>query len=343
MCKKVIVIITTIILAIGSIGCAKEETNEQLSRTELFMGTAVKITLYDHGSEDLLDMVFDHISEIENLVSINKEGTEIVQLNKNAGIKGVKLSDFSYNLIKSALEYSKLSDGGYDVSIGPLVKLWSIGLPEAKVPRDDEIEEAIKNIDYTKVNIDDSNNEVFLSEKGMMIDLGSIAKGYVADDIVNILKENEVERAIIDLGGNIYAMGTKSKEDNWKIGIQNPSEDRGQIVGTIEVADKSVVTTGTYERFIEEDKVRYHHVLNPKTGYPYETNIAGVTIVADRSVDADALSTLVFTKGLDEGLQLVEKLESVDAIFIMNDNSVYVTEGLKGNFKLTNDSFKISN
>lgn len=343
MCKKVIVIITTIILAIGSIGCAKEETNEQLSRTELFMGTAVKITLYDHGSEDLLDMVFDHISEIENLVSINKEGTEIVQLNKNAGIKGVKLSDFSYNLIKSALEYSKLSDGGYDVSIGPLVKLWSIGLPEAKVPRDDEIEEAIKNIDYTKVNIDDSNNEVFLSEKGMMIDLGSIAKGYVADDIVNILKENEVERAIIDLGGNIYAMGTKSKSDNWKIGIQNPSEDRGQIVGTIEVADKSVVTTGTYERFIEEDKVRYHHVLNPKTGYPYETNIAGVTIVADRSVDADALSTLVFTKGLDEGLQLVEKLESVDAIFIMNDNSVYVTEGLKGNFKLTNDSFKISN
>lgn len=307
------------------------------------MGTAVKITLYDHGSEDLLDMVFDHISEIENLVSINKEGTEIVQLNKNAGIKGVKLSDFSYNLIKSALEYSKLSDGGYDVSIGPLVKLWSIGLPEAKVPRDDEIEEAIKNIDYTKVNIDDSNNEVFLSEKGMMIDLGSIAKGYVADDIVNILKENEVERAIIDLGGNIYAMGTKSKSDNWKIGIQNPSEDRGQIVGTIEVADKSVVTTGTYERFIEEDKVRYHHVLNPKTGYPYETNIAGVTIVADRSVDADALSTLVFTKGLDEGLQLVEKLESVDAIFIMNDNSVYVTEGLKGNFKLTNDSFKISN
>lgn len=343
MCKKVIVIITTIILAIGSIGCAKEETNEQLSRTELFMGTAVKITLYDHGSEDLLDMVFDHISEIENLVSINKEGTEIVQLNKNAGIKGVKLSDFSYNLIKSALEYSKLSDGGYDVSIGPLVKLWSIGLPEAKVPRDDEIEEAIKNIDYTKVNIDDSNNEVFLSEKGMMIDLGSIAKGYVADDIVNILKENEVERAIIDLGGNIYAMGTKNKSDNWKIGIQNPSEDRGQIVGTIEVADKSVVTTGTYERFIEEDKVRYHHVLNPKTGYPYETNIAGVTIVADRSVDADALSTLVFTKGLDEGLQLVEKLESVDAIFIMNDNSVYVTEGLKGNFKLTNDSFKISN
>ena len=343
MRKKVIVIITTIILAIGLLGCVKEETNEQLSRTELFMGTVVKVTLYDHASEELLDEVFEHISEVEDLVSINKEDTEIVQLNKNAGIKGVKLSDFSYNLVKVALEYSKLSDGGYDVSIGPLVKLWSIGLPEAKVPSEDEIEEVIKNIDYTKVKIDDSNKEVFLSEKGMMIDLGSIAKGYIADDIVNILKENKVERAIIDLGGNIYAMGTKNEENNWKIGVQNPFEDRGRIVGAIEVSNKSVVTTGIYERFIEEDGEKYHHILNPKTGYPYETDIAGVTIVADKSVDADALSTLVFTKGLDEGLQLVEKLESVDAIFVMDDNSVYVTEGLKEDFKLTNDSFKLSN
>lgn len=341
MCKKVIVIITTIILAIGLVSCSKIETNEQLSRTELFMGTVVKITLYDHASEELLNDVFDYISEVEDLVSINKEGTEIVQLNENAGIKGVKLSDFCYDIIKVALDYSKLSDGGYDITIGPLVKLWSIGLPEAKVPSSDEIKSVIKKIDYTKVKMDDLNNEVFLSEKGMMLDLGSIAKGYIADKIVNMLKENEVEKAIIDLGGNIYAMGTKNEGNNWKIGIQNPLENRGQVVGTIEVTNKSVVTTGTYERFIEEDGVKYHHILNPKTGYPYETNIAGVTIVADKSVDADALSTLVFTKGLDEGLQLVENLESVDAIFIMNDNRVYVTEGLNGNFNLTNDRFKI--
>ncbi|WP_042275856.1 FAD:protein FMN transferase [[Clostridium] dakarense] len=343
MGKKVIVIITTIILAMGLVSCSKEDSNKQLSRTELFMGTAVKVTLYDHASEKLLDDVFKRVSEVEDLLSINKEGTEVDLLNENAGIKGVKLSDFSYDLIKKAIEYSKISSGGYDVSIGPLVKLWSIGLPEANVPSEDDIKEVIKNIDYTKVKMDDSTNEVFLTERGMMIDLGSIAKGYIADDIAKLLKENKVERAIIDLGGNIYAMGSKDKDHKWKIGIQNPFKDRGDVVGTIEIANKSVVTTGVYERFIEKDGVKYHHILNPKTGYPYKTDIAGVTIVSDKSVDGDALSTLIFTKGLDEGLKFVESLETVDAIFIMNDNKVYITEGLKGNFKITNDSFKLSN
>lgn len=343
MGKKVIVIIATIILAISLVSCTKEDSNEQLSRTELFMGTTVKVTLYDHASEKLLDDVFKRVAEVEDLLSINKEGTEIGLLNENAGIKAVKLSDFSYDLVKKAVEYSRVSNGGYDVSIGPLVKLWSIGLPEANVPSEEDIKEAIKKIDYTKIKMNDSTNEVFLTEKGMMIDLGSIAKGYIADDIARILKENKVERAIIDLGGNIYAMGSKDKDHKWKIGIQNPFEDRGDVVGTIEVANKSVVTTGIYERFIEEDGVKYHHILNPKTGYPYETDIAGVTIVSDKSVDGDALSTLVFTKGLDEGLKFVEELEGVDAIFIMNDNKVYITEGLKGNFEIVNDSFKLSN
>lgn len=343
MGKKVIVIITTIILAISLVSCTKEDSNKQLSRTELFMGTAVKVTLYDHESEKLLDDVFKRVAEVENLLSINKEGTEVGLLNENAGIKGVKLSDFSYNLIKKAIEYSRISNGGYDVSIGPLVKLWSIGLPEANVPSEDDIKEVIKKIDHTKVKMNDSTNEIFLTEKGMMIDLGSIAKGYIADDISRLLKENKVERAIIDLGGNIYAMGSKDKDHKWKIGIQNPFEDRGDVVGKIEIADKSVVTTGVYERFIEENGVKYHHILNPKTGYPYETDIAGVTIVSDKSVDGDALSTLVFTKGLDEGLKFVEELEAVDAIFIMNDNKVYITEGLKGNFKIVNDRFELSN
>lgn len=343
MGKKVIVIITTIILAISLVSCSKKDSNNQLSRTELFMGTAVKVTLYDHASEKLLDEVFSRVAEVEDLLSINKEGTEVGQVNENAGIKAVKLSDFSYDLIKKALEYSKMSDGGYDVTIGPLVKLWSIGLSEANVPSEDDIKKVIKNIDYTKVKMNDSTKEVFLSENGMMIDLGSIAKGYIADDISRLLKENKVERAIIDLGGNIYAMGTKDKEHKWKIGIQNPFEDRGDVVGTIEIANKSVVTTGVYERFIEEDGVKYHHILNPKTGYPYKTDIAGVTIVSDKSVDGDALSTLIFTKGLEEGLKFVETLESIDAIFIMNDNKVYITEGLKGNFKIVNDSFELSN
>lgn len=343
MNKRLMAIILTISLLFGLVGCTSTKQEDPISRTELFMGTAIKITLYDNRNEAILDKVFDKVIEIEDLVSINKENTEIYNLNKNAGIKPVKLSDTSFNIIKKGLEYSEISSGAYDISIGPLVKLWSIGLPNAKVPTQEEIDEIIKNIDYSNVKINESTREVYLSKEDMQLDLGSIAKGYAADEIVKLLKDEGVEKAIIDLGGNIYALGQKNDNKNWNIGIQNPFDDRGNALGVIEVSNKSVVTTGTYERFIEKDGVKYHHILNPKTGYPYKTDIAGVSIVADKSVDADALSTLIFTKGLEEGFKLVESIDGVDAVFIMNDKSVYVTENLISNFKLINESFKLAN
>lgn len=343
MKKKAISFFVAILLVFSFIGCAEKKKAEPIHRTELFMGTAIKVTVYDKQDEEILDKVFKRIIEIEDLVSINKDNTEITNLNKNAGIKGVKLSEDSFNIIKKGLEYSKLSNGGYDVSIGPLVKLWSIGLPEAKVPNKDEIKNVINKIDYKKVKVNDETKEVFLEDKGMMLDLGSIAKGYAADEIVKVLKENNVKQAIIDLGGNIYALGLKDGDKDWKVGIQDPFTERGNVVGSVEVSNKSVVTTGIYERFIEKDGVKYHHILNPKDGYPYKTDIAGVSIIADKSVDADGLSTLVFTKGLNEGIKFIEDLDGIDAIFITNDRKVYTTKGIKDNFKMINESFTLSN
>lgn len=343
MKKKVISFFVAILLVFSFIGCTEKKKAEPIYRTELFMGTAIKVTIYDKQDEEILDKVFKRIIEIEDLVSINKDNTEITNLNKNAGIKGVKLSEDSFNIIKKGLEYSKLSNGGYDVSIGPLVKLWSIGLPEAKVPNKEEIKNVINKIDYKKVKVNDETKEVFLEDKGMMLDLGSIAKGYAADEIVKVLKENNVKQAIIDLGGNIYALGLKDGDKDWKVGIQDPFTERGNVVGSVEVSNKSVVTTGIYERFIEKDGIKYHHILNPKDGYPYKTDIAGVSIIADKSVDADGLSTLVFTKGLDDGIKFIEDLDGVDAIFITNDRKVYTTKGIKDNFKMINESFTLSN
>ncbi|MGL4570376.1 MAG: FAD:protein FMN transferase [Clostridium sp.] len=343
MNKKIIVFFVTLMLAVGLVSCGEKKSKDPITRTELFMGTAIKVTIYDKSNEKILDEAFKRIIEIEDLVSINKEGTEITELNKNAGLKGVKLSDDSFNIVKKGLEYSKLSNGGYDLTIGPLVKLWSIGLPEAKVPSKNEIKDSIKKIDYKKVKINEDTKEVFLTEKGMMIDLGSIAKGYAADEIVKLLKENGVKEAIVDLGGNIYALGLKEGDKEWKVGIQDPFTDRGNVVGSVKVSNKSVVTTGIYERFVEKDGVKYHHILNPKDGYPYKTEIAGVSIIADESVDADGLSTLVFTKGLDEGIEFIESLEGVDAVFITEDRKVYTTNGIKDNFKMMNESFKLSN
>ena len=343
MRKKFIAMIMAIALPIGLIGCTKEQTSEPIGRTEVVMGTVVKVTLYDGGSEAILDKVFKRLAEIDNLLSINKEGTELDELNENAGIKGIKVSDTSYDVIKRGLDYSKLSNGGYDITIGPLVKLWSIGFPEAKVPTQEEIDKTIKNIDYSKVKINPDTKEIFLSEKGMMLDLGSIAKGYATDEVVKILREEGVKQAIVDIGGNLYAIGLKNGDTNWKIGIQNPFDDRGNALGSVEVSDKTVVTSGVYERFIEKDGVKYHHILNPDTGYPYETDIVAVSIITDKSMDADALSTLIFTKGVDEGLKFIEKLDAVDAVFITNEKKVYITEGLRNNFKITDESFKLSN
>ena len=340
---KKIVIFISLILMIFIVGCSTKDVDNPISRTEIIMGTTVGVTLYENGSEEVLDKVFKRVQEIENLVSINKEETEIDKLNENAGISPVKLSDSSFEIIEKALYYSKLSSGGYDLTVGPLVKLWSIGLPEAKVPTQEEIDEVIKNIDYTKVVLNKDTKEVFLSQKGMLLDLGSIAKGYAADEIVKILKEENINSAIIDLGGNIYALGFKEGNKNWKIGIQNPFDNRGKIVGSLEVSNKTVVTSGVYERYIEQDGQTYHHILNPETGYPYETDIAGVSIIADKSIDGDALSTLVFTKGLEKGLELVENIDGVDAIFITNNKEVYVTKDLKDNFKITNEEFILKN
>ena len=343
MKNKLMTMIVIVVLAMVNVGCSKTETDKQISQTEIFMGTPISITLYDGGNERVLDKAFKKIIEIENSVSINKENTEIVRLNKSAGVDKVQLNNISYDILKKGLEYSKISNGSYDITVGPLVKLWSIGLEGAKVPSNDEINKTISYIDYNNLEINDSTKEAFLTKEGMEVDLGSIAKGYAADEIVKILKQEGVNSAIIDLGGNIYALGKKNSEDNWKIGIQNPFSNRGEVIGAIDVSDKTVVTTGVYERFIEKDGVKYHHILNPKTGYPYETDIAGVSIITNKSIDADALSTLVFTKGLEDGLKFVESLDGVDSVFITNDKKVYITQGIKNNFKLMNDEFKIIN
>ena len=327
------------------IGCNKNQasTSELLSRTELFMGTVIKIILYDSNDSTILDKAFDRISEIESLVSINESGTELDKVNDLAGISPVEVTSTTYEIVEKGLEYSKLSNGGFDITVGPLVKLWNIGLDDAKVPTQEEIDSVLPLIDYNLLELNEKDHTIFLKNKGMMIDLGSIAKGYAADEISRILTENNVNSAIIDLGGNIYAHGIKPSGQDWNIGIQNPFSTRGDIIGVLKVKNKTVVTSGIYERYIEKDGVKYHHLLNPNTGYPFENNIAGVSIITDKSIDADALSTTVFAKGLEEGLKFVETLPNVDAIFITKDNKVYITNGIRDSFTLENEDFTLEN
>lgn len=325
-------------------GCSStKELKEPLSRTELFMGTVITVTLHDKGSEKVLDKAFERVKEIENLVSINDGKTEITEVNENAGIKPVKVSDDTYNIVKKGLDYSEKSNGSFDISIGPLVKLWSIGLPEAKVPTQEEIDAVLPKVDYQKVKLNDDEQTIYLEDEGMMLDLGAVAKGYTADEIAEVIQNEGVQSAIIDLGGNILALGKKPNGNAWRIGIQNPVLERGETLGVIQEENKSIVTSGIYERYIEEDGVRYHHILSPKTGYPYENDIAGVSIVSEKSIDGDCMSTLIFSLGIEKGIEFVENMNGVDAIFVTKDNKIYLTSGIKDNFSATNSEYTIMN
>ena len=325
-------------------GCSKDnKSTEPLSRSEVLMGTVVTVSLYDSNDEAILDKVFNKVKDLESILSINENGTLVDEINEEAGIKPVKVDNDTYNIVKKGIEYSNLSNGLFDISVGPIVKLWNIGLPEARVPSQEEIDEKLPLIGYSDIEIDDTNKTIFLKRKGMIIDLGGIAKGYTADVISNILTEEGVKSAIINLGGNVFAHGSKVNGDDWKIGIQNPFTERGGIIGTITTSNKSVVTSGIYERYIEQDGVKYHHILSPFTGYPYDNEIAGITIVSDKSVDGDALSTSVFAMGVEKGMEFVNTLDGIDAIFITKDYKVYITDGLKSIFTLTNSDFTLEN
>ena len=324
--------------------CSKNnKTSEPLSKSEMLMGTVVTVTLYDSNNEEILNKVFSKVKDLESTLSINENGTLVDKINENAGISPVKVDDYTYTVIKKGVEYSKLSNGLFDISVGPIVKLWSIGLPEAKVPTKEEIEERLPLIGFNDIELNDTDKTIYLKRKNMLIDLGGIAKGYTADIISDLLTEEGVNSAIINLGGNIFAHGKKPNGDEWKIGIQDPFSERGGIIGTLVTTNKSIVTSGIYERYIEKDGIKYHHILSPKTGYPYENEIAGITIVSDKSTDGDALSTSVFAMGVDEGMKFVNSIDGIDAIFITKDNKVYITNGLRNIFTLSNSDFTLAN
>ena len=348
MIKKVTKNFTFLTLLIFSLvilaGCSKDnKVTTPLSRSEVLMGTVVEVSLYDSNDEKILDGVFEKVKDLENTLSINENGTLVDEINEKAGIEPVKVDDDTYNIVKKGIEYAKLSNGLFDISVGPIVKLWNIGLPEAKVPTQEEINEKLPLIGYIDIELNENDKTIFLKRPGMMIDLGGIAKGYTADVISNILTEEGVKSAIINLGGNVFAHGKKPNGSDWKIGIQNPFSDRGDIIGTISTNNKSIVTSGIYERFYEENGVKYHHILSPKTGYPYDNEIAGITIISDKSADGDALSTSVFAMGVEDGMKFVNSIDGIDAIFVTKDNKVYITDGIRSIFNLTNSDFTLAN
>lgn len=311
-----------------------------IKKSEFLLGTICEITIYDKADEKIFDEAFSKIADIEKKMTINNADTsEILKLNQVAGKESVKLSPETFFVLEKGLYYSSLTEGAFDITIGPLVKLWNIGTDYAAVPDADKLKQAMKLVDYKKLHLDKKNLSAMLQQEGMKVDLGAIAKGYSADAVAEVLTKNGVKHAIINLGGNILVIGGNPNGNPWKIGVQNPFDVRGEFVGIMNLSNETIVSSGTYEKFFEENGKVYHHILDTRTGYPADNTLNSVSIVTPKSIDGDGLSTSTFLLGLEKGMELIEKLDGVEAVFITKDKNVYVSSGLKDNFIITNGEF----
>ena len=335
--KKVIPLFILAVL-LGA-GCSKKNQGS-VSETGYYLGTIVKISLYDKVPEGIFTEIFTLISDYENRLSRNIPESEISEINRQAGIKPVKVSDDTFSLLEKGIWYSGIQGSSFDITIGPLVSLWGIGTENAGVPELPEIKTALSKIDYKKLILDKNSSSAFLTEEGMEIDCGAIAKGYIADRVADLLKKKGIGSAIINLGGNVLTIGSKPDKKLFRIGIQDPDNTRGEYIGIAEIEGKSLVTSGIYERYFEKDGIRYHHILDPETGYPVNSRILGITVLTDDSVDGDALSTTLFTMGIEKGLEFAEKTENTEVLFVSDNRKIYMTKGFKQVFTLKSSFYQ---
>lgn len=316
----------------------KHESNE-ISKSSYALGTLINLKAYGNKAEEATKKSIDRLDDIDDKMSAFKENSEISKINYSSGISETNVSSDTYFVVKKAIEYSKILEGTFDPTIRPLVKLWSIGTKEEKIPMEAEIRAAMKLVNCSDLILDENNTSIMLKHKNQALDVGGIAKGFAADEVRDIFLKHNIKSALIDLGGNIFALGSKQDNTPWKVGIQNPFNSRGEFLGILSVENKSIVTSGNYERYFMKDGKRFHHIIDPKTGYPSESKIISATIISDNSIDGDGLSTGIYILGVDKALKIIDAIEGIDAIFVTEDKKVYMTSGVKDIFMLTDDKF----
>ena len=319
--KSIILIALCMLLIIPQTGCGAKEP---VSKEFFCLDTVCTISVYGEGrsrAEKIIEEAVNMCTEYENLLSRTVRGSDVDRIN-TAGCKPVEVSSETLEVIRKGIEFGRMSEGNFDITIGAVSSLWDFDA--GVVPDENELQEAIKPVDYKQIKIE--GNTVSLDIEGAMLDLGGIAKGYIADRVTELLKENGVEQAIINLGGNIVTIGQKEDGMPWKIGIERPYSDRTEIIGVLEVTDETVTTSGVYERAFEKGGKMYHHVLDPKTGYPMNTSIEAVTVQgpSGMSAESDAFGTMFLMMGMEASEKVLQEYPEFRAAFTAADDKVDV-------------------
>ena len=331
-------------------GCNASTSKEPIEISSIKLNTAVSIRIYDSEDRTLLDECLKICDKYEKIFSRTNENSELYQLNQRllpsvSGEHPSEASDESKtfslspelaHLIAIGLDYSQRSDGAFDLTIAPLSTLWNFTAENPSIPKASDIQSAASKCDYKNISfLSEDPSLITFASSDCQIDLGAIAKGYIADRIKEYLVSQGVQSAIINLGGNVLCIGQKPDESTFQIGIQKPFANRNETAAIMGICDRSVVSSGIYERCFTQNNTLYHHLLNPKTGYPYNNELISVTIISENSVDGDALSTVCFALGLEKGLELIDSLENTDAVFITNDYELHYSKDFEKNISLT--------
>lgn len=299
--------------------------------TRFLFDTEVFVEVQGWGAKNAALEALDTMREIHLKLDRYSEDSDISLINRQAGQQPVRVSALTYEALRESLQIAGLTDGVFDPTIGPLVKVWGFGEEGSRhIPDPEAVQAALKLVDYRKVILNDEQKTVYLTDTGMSLDLGAVAKGYAVNAAVQILKSKNISSALVAAGGNIYALGQKNKDIPWEIGIRDPLQN-GRVLGYVELEDQSIDTSGDYERFFWAEGKKYSHILDPRTGYPAQ-GISSCTVIMENPALADALATAVFVLGLNEGLELIER-ENATALLIASKGEQYLSEKMKGKIK----------
>ena len=307
----------------------KAESNEEASKDIFAMDTYMTVTAYGAKAQEAVDEAEAEIQRLDELLSTGNEESEIAQLNQN---KSATLSEDAGYLVERALELNKETDGAFDIAIYPVMEAWGFPTQNYQVPTADTLESLLKLADASQIIYDENSRKISFGREGMKIDLGGIAKGYTSSRIMDIYKENNISSGLVNLGGNVQALGTKPDGSKWRVAVQSP-DDTEDYLGILSVEDKAVITSGGYERYFEQDGKTYHHIINPKTGYPAENGLTSVTVVSEDGTLADGLSTSLFIMGKEEAIEFWRAhSDEFDIIMLTDEGKLYVTEGIQDDF-----------
>lgn len=310
-------------------GDAEGQSQAEASRDIFAMDTYMSVTAFGENADEAVDTAQAEIERLDAMLSTGNGDSEIAKLN----VSGMaELSVDAGYLVERALELYTETDGAFDIAIYPVMEAWGFPSQNYQVPSEDALQERLALVDASKVSYDADSRKVSFGEAGMEIDLGGIAKGYTSARIMDIFRSYGITSGLVNLGGNVQVLGTKTDGSKWRVAVQSPDDERDYL-GVLSVSDKAVITSGGYERYFEQDGITYHHIIDPKTGYPAENGLKSVTIVSADGTLADGLSTSLFIMGKEQAAEFWRMhSDEFDAILLTDDGTIYVTEGIADDF-----------